>query len=87
MSEPRAFESLTEDHNQKATQVGLAIYELLQKHYPECNTTDRDLIMNSLCVALVAFIHQNVDKDNHPIILQVIHKILTNNLQKSCTSG
>lgn len=74
-----AFDDLSVDSNQTAYKLGLEIYKELQKQYPDKTTEHLDLILNSLCMALICLIHQNVDKEDRPVMIQLVHKILTKN--------
>jgi len=80
MSEKKAFQSLPEGQNVEASRAGATIYRILKMKYPEKNDTDLDMILNSLCAALLFHINENVKKDNQRVMLQIIYKILSDNI-------
>ncbi len=78
----KAFSPFTSEHNEIVNEYGLAVYEELCKQFPGKNIEDFDFILNSLCCALGHLISQNVPKDNRSYLIQLVHKILTNNLSQ-----
>lgn len=82
MNDRRAFGAIPEEENAKALEEGIRIYKELSVKYKTNSNASLDMIMNSLCAAMICFVRDNVKSDNHPVILQVIHKILSSNVSK-----
>jgi hypothetical protein len=78
--ERKLFQSLPGAENPQFMEDGKRIYLELRKKYPDCTNEHYDNLLNGLCAALVCLISLNVDKDNHRYLIQVINKILSNNL-------
>jgi len=75
----KTFGPTDDQLNKLCLEEGKEIYFKLRDKFPENSVKDMDTILNSLCVALSCHMYQNVDKDNHPYIIQIIYKILTEN--------
>ncbi len=75
-----AFESIKQELNVIIKQEGVRIYNELLAKYPEKTVEHKDILLNSLCFALVHLLKLDVSADDHPIALQLIHKVLSNNL-------
>lgn len=73
------YEDLTDDMNRKAYDLGVKVYRELREIYPDKSIEHLDMMMNTLCMALVCLFHQNVAKDNRAILIQVVYNILMNN--------
>lgn len=81
MNKTRApFEHLPGNENPQFLEDGKRIYLELRKKYPQNSTEDLDNILNGICASLTCLMYDNVDKDNHPYFLQLIHQILKKNL-------
>jgi hypothetical protein len=61
---------------------GQRIFLEMRAKYPNNTNNDFDNILNGLCASLICLIKVAVDKDNHRVIVEIIHKILTKNLDK-----
>ena len=75
------FPETTQEENSIAFQEGFRIYGELRKRYPNNNVTDLDIILNSLCAALIRMCELNTHKKDQKNYVPLIHKILTNNLR------
>ena len=73
------FQNLDDNSNETAYKLGLSIYQELLSKYPERTEKDLDVMLNSLCMALTCLIRQSVAKDNRNVIIQMVHKIITQN--------
>lgn len=78
--ERKSFQHLPAEENPQFLEDGKRIYLEMRKKYPENTNKDLDNILNGLCASLTCMIHANVNKDNHKNFLQLIHKILSQNL-------
>lgn len=79
MMKRKAFGPIDKKSYDIASLEGFQIYSELIKRHGNDTTEDLDQVMNSLCFALICLMKNHVDKDNIPVILQVIHKILSEN--------
>lgn len=73
------FQHLPEDQNSLILQEGKRIYLELSTKYPEDTIAQKDLILNSLCFALVCCMKMNVSANDYPYFMQLVHKILKDN--------
>lgn len=78
----KTFAPLPEDMAVKFNNAGKGIYLYLKDKYPEEAVHDLDIILNSLCIALTHLTISRVDPDDFEAFLQLIHKILSNNLRQ-----
>lgn len=78
----RVFSPTPEEMNQICLQEGRRIYFELKDKFEGKNIDGLDKMLNSLCSALVILVHQNVGADDFECFLQLIHKILHNNLKE-----
>ncbi len=78
----KPFSDTNEDINKISYELGKKIYIELRNKFPENSVRDMDIILNTLCSALIVHIYTNVEKDNHVYLVQLIHKILTKNTSK-----
>ena len=76
----KAFQYLPGDENPQFLEDGKRIYLELRKKYPNKTTEDLDNILNGLCAALTCLVYDNVEKSNHKNMLQLIWKILNQNI-------
>ena len=76
----KAFQHLPGTENPQFLEDGKRIYLELRKKYPENTDKDMDNILNGLCAAIVCLVTANVDKSNHKNFLQIVWKILNQNL-------
>ncbi len=76
----KAFQHLPGEENPHFLEDGKRIYLDLEAKYGSKDVVACDNILNGLCAALTCLIHTNVAKDNRPQMLQIIHKILSNNI-------
>jgi len=59
---------------------GDEVYSYLREKYPESNNINLDNIVNALCASLIILIKNNVDKSDYKEILQMIWRMLNENL-------
>lgn len=72
----RAFGKMTDEQCKICSDEGYRIFlSLIEKHGKD----NPDMVMNSLCSGLCHLLVNYVAKDDRPILIQVMHKILTNN--------
>lgn len=76
----KPFQNLPANENPHFTENGLKIYQELKKKYPKHNDEDLDNILNSICASLIILVKNNVNTDNHKQFLQLIWKILNQNI-------
>jgi len=79
--ERKVFQYLSGEENPQFVENGKKIYLELRKKYPNDTAKDLDTILNSLCAALLCLIKCNVAEENHLCILQVVWKILKQNIK------
>lgn len=75
MTTKKTFGKITPEENMTSVEEGNKIFNSLRERFD----SNPDLIMNTLSVAFVNLIVNYVGKDDRPILIQVIHKILTDN--------
>jgi hypothetical protein len=81
MSKPRTpFEYLPGKENPQFLEDGKRIYNDMRRKYPNDTIEDLDNILNGLCAALTCLIGANVESDNRKVMIQLVHKILSQNL-------
>ncbi len=80
MSNRKAFQHLPGNENPQFLEDGKRIYLEMRQKYPNNTNEDLDNILNGLCSALVCLVYDNVAKDNHKNMLQLIWKILNDNI-------
>lgn len=68
-------EELTDEHNEACHFLGIKLFHFLNRELQN----DRDLILNTLCCSIACLLHAAVDKDDRPVVIQLVHKILTKN--------
>ena len=73
------FEDLPKEFNDISREYGINIYKELRKEFPEDTPKDLDLILNSLCMALICVIRLHSHKDNWNTMIQLVSKIITKN--------
>lgn len=79
----KPFQNLPGEENPQFLENGLAIYKLMRKMYPANTNEDLDNILNGLCAAITILMENNVARDNRPYIIQLVHKILTQNMHRN----
>lgn len=77
----KSFGPISDNDNKTASDLGLDIFLNLRNKYPEDTVKDLDIILNSLCAALILLIKNRVDESNHLAMVQLIHKILSHNVR------
>lgn len=77
----KPFQPMSKEDNKECTVNGISLYEMLKEMYPNQNVKDLDMILNSLCIALIVHMKENVDQDNHKYFLQLIHKTINDNIK------
>jgi hypothetical protein len=82
MTDRRAFAPVNEEENKIALDEGIRIYKELLEKFKCTDEKGCDLMMNTLCSSLICFLRVHVPPDNMGMLLQVIHKILVNNVNK-----
>jgi len=81
MNEKRkSFQHLPGNENQQFLEDGKRIYHLMKLKYPNKTDEDLDNILNGICSALICLMYDNVEKSNHKNFLQLIWKILNDNI-------
>lgn len=68
-------EPFIEEDNEKCIRIGQEAYKKLAV---DCDFSP-DLILNTLCFQINCLMKLAVDKDDRPVIIQLVHKILTKN--------
>jgi hypothetical protein len=81
MNERKAFQKLSAEENPQFWEDGMEIYDLFLEKYPEPSIENLDNILNGLCASLTILMRINVDKDNHRQFIQLIYKILMDNVK------
>ncbi len=81
-SKRKAFESLPGNENPQFLEDGKRLFLELRSKYPSHDVEHLDNILNGLCAALTCLMRSCVDKDNHKNFLQLVYKILYENLEK-----
>lgn len=76
----KSFEPLPSNENPQFLEDGKRIYFQLREKYPNSSVEHLDNILNALCCALICLTQINVDKDDRIYFLQLIHKILSQNI-------
>jgi uncharacterized Zn-finger protein len=77
----KAFQYLPGNENPQFLEDGKRIYLELRNKYPKNTNEDLDNILNGLCAAMTCLMYDNVDQSNHKNFLQLIWKILNQNLE------
>ncbi len=85
MKERKAFQHLPGEENPHFLENGKAIYFMLKAKYPKKSTEDLDSILNSLCAALTCLMTDNVGKDDHKNFIQLVYKILNDQVNETYT--
>lgn len=80
MKQRKAFEHLPGSKNPQFLENGKKIYYTLKAKYPNQCDEDLDNILNALCAAITCLMTDNVAKDNHKNFLQLVYKILHDNI-------
>lgn len=80
MEERKPFQNLSGKENPQFLYDGKRIFLEMREKYPNNTNEDLDNILNGLCAALICLIFSSVDKDNHKYLIQLVHKILSKNL-------
>ena len=79
----KSFEKLSGEDNPHFSADGYKIYHELRKRYPNHTIEDLDSILNILCGSICYLIRDNVDKDNWAMLMQLVFKILCENLNEN----
>lgn len=74
------FEFLPGKDNPQFLADGKRIYSEMRKKYPNDTTEDLDNILNGLCASIICLMDDCVDKDNHKNFVQLVFKILSQNI-------
>jgi hypothetical protein len=81
--ERKSFQPSIQSDNEIYLHNGKEIFFALKDKFPidgEKCQENCDIILNSLCASLICLLHSAVDKDNRKQIIQLIHKILSQNV-------
>ena len=73
------FPKTTQEEDELATREGLFIYGHLKKKYPNENTRDLDIILNSLVAALIRMAKLNTRKEDYESFCELVQKIMREN--------
>lgn len=76
----RPFCDIPKEESDMASHVGKATLETLFEHFGAKNDKSCDLVCNSLVAALIYFIKLTSEPDDYPIVMQLIHTNIKNNL-------
>ncbi len=79
--ERRMFGQMTEEENQKAVEVGKSIWNVVVDQSVVAN--DPDIIFNGITSVLVSFAIATVHKEDYAYFIQLVHKVLLNNLMET----
>jgi hypothetical protein len=79
MEKRSSFQHLPSEENPQFLRDGKELYAQMRGKYPHENDKDLDNILNGLCAALTILMAAHVPKDNRVYMIQIIHKILTQN--------
>ena len=77
----KSFQELPENENLQFERDGKEIFILMKTKYPHPTVEDLDNILNGICASLTCLMRSSVHKDDYKYIIQLIHKILTQNSQ------
>jgi len=80
MNERKPFSKIPESENNLCSENGRVIFEYLKENFPGEDAKDYDCMLNSLLASLLILTRSCVAKDNHRNFIQLIYKILTDNL-------
>lgn len=72
----------TEEENEISSQEGLRIFGELRKKYCNNSVRDLDIVLNSLCCALVRLGKLNTGKGDENNFASLIHRIILDNMLK-----
>lgn len=73
---------ITKEESETANEEAAYIYGYLRKKYANESVAHLDIVLNSLCFALLRMIHNNVIKEDRKLMVGVITAILTKELRK-----
>ena len=76
----KSFQHLPGEENPQFLKNGKEIYLRLKRKYPKNTNEDLDNILNGICAALTCLMFAEVDKGNHKNFVQLIWKIINNNI-------
>ncbi len=76
------FPKTTKEENKIAHEEGIRIFGELRKKYSNNNIRDLDIVLNSLCAALVRLTRLNVTEPDYDSFTQLIKDIILKNLRK-----
>lgn len=74
------FPKTTAEEDNIAEAEGFRIFGELRKRYSNENMRDLDIVLNSLCSALVRLGHLSTRKEDKVAFLSLINKIISENL-------
>ncbi len=77
----KSFEYLPGDENPHFIEEGIRIYKELRNKYPGNNEIDLDNVLNGLCAALIVLMRENMPKSDHKYFLQLLYKIISQNIE------
>lgn len=78
----KSFQQLSGYDNPQFMEDGKAIYAMMVSKYGTGSVEDLDNIMNGISCALVLLVNERVAKDERRYILQIINKILRQNIRE-----
>lgn len=73
------MKDITDEMNDICYSHGRNIYINLLRKYPEDTIRDKDIILNSLCCALLCLMYNNVDSSDREDYVKLISNILMKN--------
>ena len=79
MNERKAFGPIPSEDNKIIAQESIRILRELILKFGDKNDQALDFVMNILCGALVNLAIRYVPPDDYPYIVQIMHKIITEN--------
>lgn len=77
----KSFQHLPAKENPHFLEDGKLVYKSLREKYPSNTNEHLDNILNGLCAALTCLMCSAVPKDSHRQFLQLIYKILSDNVE------
>ncbi len=81
MSKRKPFQELPSEQHPEFLQDGKYLYLYLKEKYPKETVENLDNILNGLCAGMICLIRSSVSYDDYNAFLQLIHKILSDNLR------
>jgi len=78
------FPKTTKEEDKICYQEGLRIFAELRKRYSNDNCRDLDIVLNSICCALVRLFSLNVRKEDYESCGELVRQTIVKNLKENC---